>query len=102
MVEQILSRQVSQGPPPYAPLSICAPFEQEGRERRIRYYTARGFAEKCADEGLSMSVALGYDVPSDGSVPNVPDSLPGECMFESADALCSDAACAYAHVGLLS
>lgn len=89
MVEQILSRQVSQGPPPYAPLSICAPFEQEGRERRIRYYTARGFAEKCADEGLSMSVALGYDVPSDGSVPNVPDSLPGECMFESADALCT-------------
>ena len=52
MVEQILSRQVSQGPPPYAPLSICAPFEQEGRERRIRYYTARGFAEKCADEVL--------------------------------------------------
>ena len=36
MIEQILAGQTA---PPYTPLTICAPFEQEGRERRIRYYT---------------------------------------------------------------
>lgn len=85
MVEQILSRQVVRTPPPYAALAICAPFEQSGRERRIRYYTARGFAERCDAEGLSMSTALGTAEPVQTEpVPPVPDTLPGECMFPDA------------------
>lgn len=88
MVEQILSRQVVRTPPPYAALAICAPFEQSGRERRIRYYTARGFAERCDADGLSMSTALGTDEPVKAEpVPPVPDTLPGECMFPDAASL---------------
>ena len=69
MVEQILSRQVVRTPPPYAALAVCAPFEQSGRERRIRYYTARGFAARCEADGLSMSTALGV---GDASAPAAP------------------------------
>lgn len=99
MVEQILSRQVSHAPP-YAPLAICAPFEQCGRERRIRYYSARGFKQRCEAEGLSMSTALGCEGASDGGafVPNVPDVLPGECMCPSADAARTAQADIDAHV----
>ena len=89
MVEQILSRQVVRTPPPYAALAVCAPFEQSGRERRIRYYTARGFAERCAADGLSMSTALGMGdacAPA-ARVPPVPDTLPGECLFPDAATL---------------
>lgn len=89
MVEQILSRQVVRTPPPYAALAVCAPFEQSGRERRIRYYTARGFAERCAADGLSMSTALGLGDASAPAapVPPVPDTLPGECLFPDAATL---------------
>lgn len=88
MVEQILARQVPTGPPPFAPLAVCAPFEQEGRERRIRYYTAEGFAARCARDGLDMATALGF--PAGRTVidaPNVPEMLPGEALYESAVAL---------------
>ena len=88
MVEQILARQVPTGPPPYAPLAVCAPFEQEGRERRIRYYTAEGFAARCARDGLDMPTALGYAAGRAGSdMPPVPETLPGEALYESAAAL---------------
>lgn len=89
MVEQILSRQVVRTPPPYAALAVCAPFEQSGRERRIRYYTARGFAARCKADGLSMSTALGVaDEPVRAApVPPVPDTLPSECLFPDAATL---------------
>lgn len=90
MVEQILARQVPAGPPPYPPRALCAPFEQEGRERRIRYYSADGFAARCAREGLDMATALGYTTGSSGGDAerlNVPETLPGEAMYESAAAL---------------
>lgn len=88
MVEQILARQVPTGPPPYAPLAVCAPFEQEGRERRIRYYAADGFAARCVRDGLNMSTALGYAAGHAGAdLPNVPEMLPGEALYESAAAL---------------
>ncbi|WFD18195.1 oxalate--CoA ligase [Malassezia caprae] len=88
MVEQILARQVPTGPPPYAPLAVCAPFEQEGRERRIRYYAADGFAARCARDGLDMAAALGYAAGCAGTdLANVPETLPGEAQYESAAAL---------------
>lgn len=90
MVEHILARQVPSGAPPYPALAICAPFEQAGRERRIRYYTARGFEAHCQAEGLSMTTALGITggtAPSSVSWIAVPAWLPGEAFFASADEL---------------
>lgn len=80
MIEQLLARQTT---PPYTPLTICAPFEQEGRERRIRYYTFAGFEARCAADGVDLASALGLapgaPVPRAAAVR--PHVLPGEAPF---------------------
>ncbi|WFC94269.1 oxalate--CoA ligase [Malassezia brasiliensis] len=85
MIEQILARQTA---PPYTPLTICAPFEQEGRERRIRYYTFAGFQVRCADDGVDLAAALG--LPPQAPIPTaaapLPPTLPGEAAFADAEA----------------
>ncbi|PKI83195.1 oxalate--CoA ligase [Malassezia vespertilionis] len=85
MMEQILGRQAAA---PYSPWTLCAPFEQQGRERRIRYYTFCHFCEKCAKDEIDVGVALGYANEAAlalASAP-VPTSLPGEAHFTSAEA----------------
>lgn len=85
MIEQILAGQTA---PPYTPLTICAPFEQEGRERRIRYYTFAGFQARCADDGVDLAAALG--LPPHAPIPTaaapLPPTLPGEAAFADSDA----------------
>ncbi|WFD36926.1 oxalate--CoA ligase [Malassezia cuniculi] len=78
MIETILVRQTITPGMPVSPLRLCAPFEQEGRERRIRYYTLAGFKEHCAREGLDVASALGFE-PVEGEV-----QLPGEMQFADA------------------
>ncbi|WFD29508.1 oxalate--CoA ligase [Malassezia sp. CBS 17886] len=77
MIESILARQQPSGPPPYAPLDICAPFEQEGRERRIRYYTYAAFVRRCATFGVDVAEALGGGAPG-GTVGELQARAPEE------------------------
>lgn len=85
MIEQILSRQTA---PPYTPLTICAPFEQEGRERRIRYYTFAAFQVRCAEDGVDLAAALGLTphAPIPTAAAALPPTLPGEAAFVDTDA----------------
>lgn len=87
LVEQVLSRQVGTGAPPYAATALCAPYEQAGRERRIRYYTYAGFAARCAAEGLDVAAALGHAACGRAAPPAVPVLLPGEALSPGAAAL---------------
>lgn len=81
MIETILVRATLAPGTPAAPLRLCAPFEQEGRERRIRYYTLAGFEARCAREGLEPASTLGFAPLA------APRTLPGETQFTHADAL---------------
>lgn len=81
MIESVLVRQTVTPNEPASALSLCAPFEQEGRERRIRYYTLAAFRDKCAREDISVGSALGFE-PLEGHA-----ALAGEMQFSTAAAL---------------
>lgn len=80
IIEQILARTTA---PPYTPYTICAPFEQEGRERRVRYYAFAGFQARCKSDGVDLATGLGLAPGSHVPIApaTVPPRLPGEALF---------------------
>ncbi|WFD41965.1 oxalate--CoA ligase [Malassezia psittaci] len=84
MIEQILSKQLA---PPFTPHTICSPFEQQGRERRIRYYTFAGFQQRCEDDDVDLATALGMtpSAPIPRAVAPLPPTLPSEMRYEQFD-----------------
>ncbi|WFC97876.1 oxalate--CoA ligase [Malassezia yamatoensis] len=84
MIEQILSKKLA---PPFTPHTICSPFEQQGRERRIRYYTFAGFQQRCEDDDVDFATALGLapNAPIPRAVGPLPPTLPSEIRYEQHD-----------------